>query len=120
MHRYSDYFAHRHAHDELDCAPLLAAGLRATPARTVVHSGDHAMTCEDISRHVAQLQRWFASLGLVPGDRVAVMLGNSPEHMHLIYALVMSGLVWVPVNTKLRAAGLDYLLQHAEPALYRR
>ncbi|AET93000.1 AMP-dependent synthetase and ligase [Burkholderia sp. YI23] len=115
MHRYSDYFAHRHAEDELDCVPLLAAGLRAAPARTVVHFDDHAITCADAARRIAQLQRWFAGEGLVPGDRVAVMLGNSPEHIHLIYALMLSGLVWVPVNTKLRAAGLEYLLRHAEP-----
>ncbi|SMG49570.1 AMP-binding protein [Paraburkholderia susongensis] len=118
MHRYPEYFAHRHAEDELDCVPLLAAGLRRAPARTVAHFDDHAITCEDVARHIAQLQRWFAEHGLVPGDRVAVMLGNSAEHVHLIYALVLSGLVWVPVNTKLRAAGLEYLLQHAEPKLF--
>lgn len=117
MHRYSEYFAHRHPNDELDCVPLLAAGLRGAPARTVVHFEDRAITCEDAARHIAQLQRWFAEQGLVSGDRVAVMLGNSPEHIHLIYALILSGLVWVPVNTKLRAAGLEYLLQHAEPKI---
>ncbi len=118
MHRYPEYFAHRHADDELDCVPLLAAGLRRAPSRIVAHFDDQAITCHDIARHVAQLQQWFAKEGLVPGDRVAVMLGNSADHVHLIYALVLSGLVWVPVNTKLRAAGLEYLLQHAEPKLF--
>ncbi|MBW9105156.1 AMP-binding protein [Paraburkholderia phenoliruptrix] len=118
MHRYPEYFAHRHSNDELDCAPLLATGLRRDPTRTIVHFEDHAMTCEEAARQVARLQRWFGEHGLVQGDRVAVMLGNSPEHIHLIYALHLSGLVWVPVNTKLRAAGLEYLLQHAEPKLF--
>ncbi|CAH2894019.1 MAG: Long-chain-fatty-acid--CoA ligase (EC [uncultured Paraburkholderia sp.] len=118
MHRYPEYFAHRHTNDELDCVPLLAAGLRRDPARTIVHFEDRAISCEDAARHVVQLQRWFAAQGLKQGDRVAVMLGNSPEHIHLIYALHLSGLVWVPVNTKLRAAGLEYLLQHAEPKLF--
>lgn len=118
MHRYPEYFAHRHTNDELDCVPLLAAGLRRDPARTIVHFEDRAISCEDAARHVVQLQRWFAAQGLKQGDRVAVMLGNSPEHIHLIYALHLSGLVWVPVNTKLRAAGLEYLLQHAEPELF--
>jgi len=118
MHRYPEYFAHRHTSDELDCVPLLAAGLRRDPARTIVHFEDRAISCEDAARHVVQLQRWFAAQGLKQGDRVAVMLGNSPEHIHLIYALHLSGLVWVPVNTKLRAAGLEYLLKHAEPELF--
>lgn len=115
MHRYPEYFAHRHADDELDCVPLLAAALRREPARVVADFDGHPITCGDVARRVAQLQRWFAEEGLVPGDRVAVMLGNSAEHVHLIYALMLSGLVWVPVNTKLRAAGLEYLLRHAEP-----
>lgn len=117
MHCYSEYFAYRHPDDELDCAPLLAAGLRREPTRTVAHFEDQTITCHDIARHIAQLQSWFAKEGLMPGDGVAVMLGNSPEHIHLIYALVLSGLVWIPVNTKLRGAGLEYLLQHAEPKL---
>jgi crotonobetaine/carnitine-CoA ligase len=117
MHRYSTYFAHRHADDELDCVPLLAAGLRREQSRIVAHFDNQAITCDDIARHVAQLQRWFADEGLVQGDRVAIMLGNGAGHVHLIYALMLSGLVWVPVNTKLRGAGLEYLLQHAEPKL---
>jgi crotonobetaine/carnitine-CoA ligase len=118
MHRYPEYFSCRHASDELDCAPLLARGLRREPARSIVHFEDRAITCDEAARHIAQLQRWFAEQGLVQGDRVAVMLGNSPEHIHLIYALHLSGLVWVPVNTKLRASGLEYLLEHAEPKLF--
>ena len=43
------------------------------------------------------------------------MLSNSAGHIALIYALILSGLVWVPVNT--RAAGLQYLLRHARPRL---
>jgi crotonobetaine/carnitine-CoA ligase len=117
MHRYTDYFPHRHTDDKLDCVPLIAAGLRHTPTRTVAQFDDWAITCQDVARHIAQLQRWFAQQGLTPGDRVAVMLQNSPEHVHLIYALIVSGLVWVPVNTKLRAAGLEYVLQHAQPKL---
>lgn len=118
MHRYTDYFPHRHLDDKLDCVPLIEAGLRHTPERTVAQFDDQAITCQEVARHIAQLQRWFARHGLVAGDRVAVMLQNSPEHIHLIYALVVSGLVWVPVNTKLRAAGLEYVLQHAQPKLF--
>src|SRR5258706_2128041 len=118
MHRYSDYFAQRHPQDALDCAPLIIAGLRENATRTVLHFEDRAITCGEAAQRIAQLQRWFATQDLVAGDRVAVMLGNSPEHIHLIYALVLSGLVWVPVNTKLRASGLEYLLEHAEPKLF--
>lgn len=118
MHRYPEYFPQRHPHDALDCAPLIVAGLRENTSRTVLYFDERAMTCAEAAQRIAQLQRWFTQQNLVAGDRVAVMLGNSPEHIHLIYALVVSGLVWVPVNTKLRRAGLEYLLEHAEPKLF--
>lgn len=66
---------------------------------------------------MAGMQRWLRTRGLRQGDRVALMLGNSLEHMSLIYALMLSGMVWVPVNTKLRGAGLRYVFEHARPAL---
>lgn len=118
MHRYSEYFPHRHSQDALDCVPLLEQGLRANPTRPFLHFEERTIDCREAMERIAQLQAWFADEGLKQGDRVAVMLGNSPEHIHLIYALMLSGMVWVPVNTKLRAAGLEYLLQHAEPALF--
>ncbi|WP_233837103.1 AMP-binding protein [Paraburkholderia sp. ZP32-5] len=118
MHRYPNYFPHRHPDDELDCVPLLAAALTADPARAFLQFDDRAITCGEALAHIAQWQAWFREQGLAQGDRVAVMLGNSVEHIHLIYALILSGIVWVPVNTRLRAAGLEYVLQHAEPKLF--
>jgi carnitine-CoA ligase len=118
MHAYSRYFPQRHPQDELDCAPLLAAGLAKSPDETILHFDDRAITRAEAALRVAQLQAWFEEQGLVAGDRVAVMLGNSAEHVHLIYALILSGLVWVPVNTKLRREGLEYLLDHARPKAF--
>jgi len=117
MHAYSEYFPQRHPNDALDCAPLIAAGLHRTPEAAFLHLDDNVITYAEAAARVAQLRDWFRQHGLVAGDRVAVMLGNSAAHIHLIYALIVSGLVWVPVNTKLRRAGLEYLLHHAEPKL---
>ncbi|WP_321895322.1 AMP-binding protein [Paraburkholderia heleia] len=115
MHPYPEYFAQRHALDALDCAPLMLAGLRGNADRPLLHFDDCAVSAAEATQRIAQFQRWFREQGLMPGDRVAVMLGNGVDHVHLIYALIVSGLVWVPVNTKLRRAGLDYLIGHAKP-----
>src|SRR5215216_374882 len=68
---------------------------------------------EESNRIAAGLRR----LGVGPGDRVAVMLANSPMALALLFALAKSGAVWVPLNVQLRAAGLRYILDHAEPRL---
>jgi len=56
-------------------------------------------------------------LGVGRGDRVAVMLSSSPAALALLFALAKSGAVWVPLNAQLRADGLRYILDHAEPRM---
>lgn len=121
-HPYTRYFPQRAEGDRLDVVPLLMAGLAggreaASATRPVVVYEGEAIDRAQMARRVAAMQAWFAAQGLVPGDRVAVMLGNSATQVALIYALMLSGLVWVPVNTRLKGDGLEYLLGHAKPKL---
>lgn len=118
-HPYTQYFPQRAGNDGLDVAPLLYAGLLSESragAPVVVYEGQ-AIARADMARQVGALQTRLATLGLRAGDRVAVMLGNSAEQIALIYALMLSGIVWVPVNTRLKGDGLQYLLGHAKPKL---
>ena len=48
------------------------------------------------------------------GDRVAVMLGNHPDHPVVFLALARLGATQVPVNVHLRGLGLEYVLAHSE------
>ncbi|MFL5221229.1 MAG: AMP-binding protein, partial [Microvirga sp.] len=53
---------------------------------------------EQSDRMAAGLRR----AGVERGDRVAVMLANSPASLALLFALAKSGAVWVPLNVQLR------------------
>ena len=55
--------------------------------------------------------------GVGRGDRVAVMMRNSPAALATVLGLARAGVVWVPVNAQLRGPGLAYILGHCEPAL---
>jgi long-chain acyl-CoA synthetase len=52
-------------------------------------------------------------LGLVPGDRVALIMKNCPDYAELMFACWHAGLVAVPVNAKLAAAEFQYILDHS-------
>jgi long-chain acyl-CoA synthetase len=63
-----------------------------------------------------QVARWQAALekeGLKPGDRVAVMLKNSPEWVTYDQAALGLGLVTVPLYTQDRADNVAYIIQDA-------
>lgn len=117
MHAYAQYFPVRGRNDRLDVVDLLAEGLNAGGSRTLFRFERERWTAARLGERVWTAQAWLTSLGLRPGDRVAVMLGNHANHIALIYALILSGIIWVPVNTRVKAAGAGYILGHSRPAL---
>ena len=50
------------------------------------------------------------ALGLVPNDRVAFALANSPRILETIYACFAAGLVVVPVNARLHPREIAYIV----------
>lgn len=62
---------------------------------------------------VARLQAALAKEALEPGDKVAIMLRNSPEWAYFEQAALGMGLVVVPLYTNDRAENISYVLQDA-------
>lgn len=56
----------------------------------------------------------LASLGIVRGDKVALMMTNSLEFLELWFGVSLLGAVLVPVNAGLRGEGLRYIIEHSE------
>ena len=52
----------------------------------------------------------LTGLGVGKGDRVALLMGNSVEFCCLFYAAAKIGAVAVPLNTRLTAAELEFIL----------
>ena len=49
-------------------------------------------------------------LGLVPGDRVAIVMRNRPEYLEALFATWHAGLVAVPVNARLHRDEIAHIL----------
>ena len=54
-----------------------------------------------------------ARLGLQPGDRLAMAVGNRYEFLEMMFGAMRAGMVPVPLNTKLGADTLAYMLEDA-------
>ena len=51
-----------------------------------------------------------STYGVAPGDRVAIYAANAPEYLEALHAILWAGAVSVPVNYKLHAKELAYVL----------
>jgi long-chain acyl-CoA synthetase len=56
----------------------------------------------------------ITGLGLSPGDRMAMAIGNRFEFIEVMFGAMRAGIVPVPLNTKLGADMLDYTIRDAE------
>jgi len=63
----------------------------------------------------ARFASLFASLGLEPGDRVAVQVGKSPEALFVYLACLRAGLAYLPLNSAYQEGEVAYFLENAEP-----
>jgi len=52
--------------------------------------------------------------GLKKGDRVGVLLENSPEFIFSIFAIFLNGAIAVPINTFLKDEEINYILNNCE------
>jgi acyl-CoA synthetase (AMP-forming)/AMP-acid ligase II len=93
----------------------LARTAQSDPARVAVYSGERPWaTYGELARRVACAAGGLRSrLGLAPGDRVAIVMKNSPEYLVALYAAWWAGLVAVPVNAKLHAKEVAYIVEQS-------
>ncbi len=73
------------------------------------------ITFADLHRKSDSVAVELRRLGVAKGDRVALMLRNSPDSLAVLFAIAKCGAVWVPVNVQLRGDGLKYILEHCDP-----
>ena len=91
-------------------ADLIAAAAARTPAKPALLCGAQVLSWGELQDRVARVAGGLQALGLAPGDRVAVHLGNVPDFVALYFAVLRAGLVAVPVNTGYTATELLHVL----------
>jgi acyl-CoA synthetase (AMP-forming)/AMP-acid ligase II len=93
-------------------ADLLGAGAGNALARRVALAGDGWTTSfgqlEDDAR---RWQRLLRDRGVGRGDRVAILAGNGPSYLSLLYGASLRGAAMVLLNTRLDAESVRYQLE---------
>src|SRR3954464_1818522 len=71
------------------------------------------LTYRDFARRVRALQAGLDELGVDVGERVAVVSPNAARLLELFFAVPGSGRVLVPINFRLRAEEVEYIVEHS-------
>ncbi len=92
-------------------ADLLEASFEAYAERAAYSFLGQDFTFQTVDEQSLALAAWLQHQGLVPGDRVAVMMPNVPQYPVAVAAILRAGLVVVNVNPLYTARELEHQLR---------
>jgi long-chain acyl-CoA synthetase len=78
---------------------------------------EHVMRYRDLDEASARVASWLLGRGITAGDRVGLMLPNTPEFAELYYGILRAGAVVVPMNPLLKSREVEYYLNDSQAAL---
>ena len=93
----------------------LGRAARYYAQRTAFVVDGAAVSFKALHERVQKIAAALVAHGFVAGDRLALLLPNSPEYIELIYACSWIGVTAVPINARLSAAEIDRVLFDAKP-----
>lgn len=96
----------------MDWSYPLRAACERHPRRPALHYRGETVTFAELEHRVAALAAGLARAGM-GGRTVAWMLANTPEAIELAMALARVGAVSVPLNPRLAAGEVDFILRDA-------
>lgn len=90
---------------------------RLAPRSTAIYDvpNDRRMQWQEFDDMVRRFANGLLGLGLVKGDRVAMLSRNSVQYMALYFAAGRAGLVTQPLNWRLSAPALAEIIRDAQP-----
>ncbi len=104
-----------------DAPANLVDGLRAVAAkhgqRPALIQGAQRVSYATLWSDIVRLANAFVALGIAPGERIALLLDNSPTYVTAWYAALKAGAVVVPLNTAQRGRELARCVAHCEARL---
>lgn len=90
---------------------VLSESARRHPLRAAVKVGDEALTYAELEGRSDRMAGALVDRAVSPGDRVAVMLPNTPQFLIAYYGALKAGAVVVPLNPLLRAREVTLYLR---------
>lgn len=98
-------------------ANLYDAFAWATPDRPLILGPGSVMSYGQMADLSGQMANALASVGVVPGDRVAAQIEKSVPGLALYLAVLRMGAVFLPLNTGYTPKELEFFIGDARPSL---
>lgn len=102
---------------DLTIGALLQRACRLYPNKTAVCFQEQTQSFEAFGQDVSRYRRALRDKGIKSGDRVAVLARNHPGILKAMFACALDGIIVVPINFRLAAREIAFVLSDSGSAL---
>ena len=93
---------------------IIARNARKFPDKEAVIYGDTRLTFRQFNARINRLAHALMDIGIKKGEHVAVLSFNSNQYLESYFALAKMGAVAVPLNFRLHAEELKYIINNSD------
>lgn len=108
--RYGDRIVPAFAERPLSIWAMVAEAAARNPDGEALIFGSERLTWREVAQKSMQIAEGFREIGLKPGDRIALLLGNRNEFVLALYAAAYLGLISVMLSTRQQKPEIAYVL----------
>ena len=102
----------------MSLASLLRDAVSRVPDKPALYMKDRVLTYTELDGEAQRLARRLIACGAKPGDRVAIHMLNGAEIVIAYFACFLAGAIAVPINARMKAAEIEYVLEHSGSLIY--
>lgn len=102
----------------LNLAVLLEESAEKHPEKSALILGDRVLDYAGLRSAAKKFANALVSMGVKPGDKVAIMLPNVPEYVISYYGILTAGAVVVPLNGLLQGQEVAYHLDNSDAVAF--
>jgi long-chain acyl-CoA synthetase len=95
----------------MDLGSMLAETAERMPDKTAILFRGQGTTYAEFDKRANQVANALISLGIAPGDRVALFMHNLPLFMEAYYGILKAGATVVPMNILYKTGEVEYILK---------
>jgi long-chain acyl-CoA synthetase len=95
----------------MDLGQMLAQSAARNPEKAAVIFKDQRTSYAELNARANAVANALSSLGIEPGDRVALYMHNIPLYMEAYYGILKAGGSVVPLNVLYKSGEVEYILR---------
>ncbi|KJC55041.1 acyl-CoA synthetase [Bradyrhizobium sp. LTSPM299] len=101
----------------INLSSFIAFHARRTPDRCALKYRGEDISYADFDQRIRRVGGWLTARGIGPDDVVAVLMKNSTAFLELVFATSHIGAVFLPINYRLSADEVAYIVGNSDALL---